>query len=36
VVADEALILRFAATPSITTPFGAYAAQTDFIAVPTY
>jgi hypothetical protein len=33
---DEALILRFAATPSITTPFGSYAAQTDFIAVPTY
>jgi hypothetical protein len=33
---DEALILRFAATPSITTPFGPYAAQTDFIAVPTY
>lgn len=36
VVADEALILRFAATPSITTPFGLYAAQADFIAVPTY
>jgi hypothetical protein len=36
VVADEALILRFAATPSITTPFGSYAAQADFIAVPTY
>lgn len=36
VVADEALILKFAATPSITTPFGAYAAQADFIAVPTY
>jgi hypothetical protein len=36
VVADEALVLKFAATPSITTPFGAYAAQTDFIAVPTY
>ncbi len=35
-VDDEALILAFAATPSITTPFGAYAAQTDFIAVPTY
>jgi hypothetical protein len=33
---DEALILKFAATPSITTPFGPYAAQTDFIAVPTY
>ena len=35
-VDDEALILKFAATPSITTPFGRYAAQTDFIAVPTY
>jgi hypothetical protein len=33
---DEALIMKFAATPSITTPFGPYAAQTDFIAVPTY
>ena len=36
VVDDEALILKFAATPSITTPFGAYAAQADFIAVATY
>lgn len=36
VVDDEALILKFAATPSITTPFGAYSAQADFIAVPTY
>jgi hypothetical protein len=35
-VDDEALILKFAATPSITTPFGPYAVQTDFIAVPTY
>jgi len=35
-VDDEALILKFAGTPSITTPFGRYAAQTDFIAVPTY
>jgi hypothetical protein len=35
-VDDEGLIIKFAATPSITTPFGAYAAQTDFIAVPTY
>ncbi len=33
---DEALILKFAATPSITTPFGTYTAQSDFIAVPTY
>jgi hypothetical protein len=35
-VDDEALILKFAATPSITTPFGTYTAQTDYIAVPTY
>jgi hypothetical protein len=33
---DEALILKYAATPQITTPFGPYAAQTDFIAVPVY
>jgi hypothetical protein len=33
---DEALILKFAATPSITTPFGQYQAKTDMIAVPTY
>lgn len=33
---DEALILKFAATPSITTPFGRYQAQTDMIAMPTY
>jgi hypothetical protein len=36
VVDDEALILKFAATPAITTPFGSYAAQADFIAVATY
>ena len=35
-VDDEALVLKYAATPSITTPFGPYAAQTDMIAVPTY
>lgn len=35
-VDDEALILRFAATPSITTPFGAYSVVSDYIAVPTY
>jgi hypothetical protein len=35
-VDDEALILKFAATPSITTPFGTYSAKTDMIAVPTY
>lgn len=33
---DEALILKFAATPSITTPFGQYQAKTDMIAIPTY
>jgi hypothetical protein len=35
-VDDEALILSYAATPSITTQFGSYQAQTDFIAIPTY
>jgi hypothetical protein len=35
-VDDEALILVFAATPAITTPFGAYSVQADFVAVPTY
>jgi len=35
-VDDEALVIKFAATPSITTPFGPYSVQTDFIAVPTY
>jgi len=33
---DEALIMKYAATPQITTPFGPYQAQTDFIAVPVY
>jgi hypothetical protein len=36
VVDDEALILKFAATPTITTPFGSYTAQSDYIAVATY
>ena len=35
-VDDEALIVKFAATPEITTPFGRYGVQTDFTAVPTY
>lgn len=35
-VDDETLMLKYAATPQITTPFGPYQAQTDFIAVPTY
>ena len=33
---DESLIIKYAATPQITTPFGPYQAQTDFIAVPVY
>jgi hypothetical protein len=36
VVADEALILKFAATPSITNTFGGYTAKADFTAVPTF
>lgn len=36
VVDDEALILKFAGTPSITTPFGSYTAKADFTAVATY
>lgn len=36
VIDDETMIFKFAATASITTPFGAYAALADFIATPTY
>jgi hypothetical protein len=36
VIDDETLILKFAATPAITTPFGSYTAKADFIAVATY
>ncbi len=36
VVDDEAMILKFAAASSITTPTGSYAAQADFIATPTF
>jgi hypothetical protein len=36
IVGDEALILKFAATPNIVTPTGAYTAQADFIATPTF
>jgi len=36
VIDDEALVLRFASISAITTPFGSYTAQADFIAVPTY
>ncbi len=35
-VDDEALILTFASTPTITTPFGSYTVQADFIAVPSF
>lgn len=35
-VDDEALMVKFAGTPEITTPFGRYSVQTDFTAVPTY
>jgi hypothetical protein len=35
-VDDEALVLKFAATPTITTPFGSYSVQADFIATPTF
>ena len=36
VVANEALMIKFAATSKITTPTGIYQAQADFIATPTY
>ena len=36
VVADEALILTFAATPSITNTFGPYQVLVDYTALPTY
>lgn len=36
VIDDEALILKFAATASITTPTGAYTTQADFIATATF
>ncbi|HSX24063.1 MAG TPA: hypothetical protein VLE74_03120 [Candidatus Saccharimonadales bacterium] len=35
-VDDEALVLKFAATPNIVTPTGSYQAQADFIVVATY
>ncbi len=35
-VDDEGLIIKFAATSSLITPFGSYSVKTDFIAVPTY
>lgn len=36
VIDDETLILKFASSPQITTPFGSYTAQADFVAVATY
>jgi len=36
VVANEALILKFAATPNLVTPTGSYTAKADFVATPTY
>lgn len=35
-VDDEALLLKFAATSSLITPFGSYTVQSDFVAVTTY
>jgi hypothetical protein len=36
IVGGEALILKFAATPNLVTPTGAYTAQASFIATPTF
>jgi hypothetical protein len=36
VVGGEALILKFAATPNLVTPTGAYTAKADFVATPTF
>ncbi len=35
-VDNEALILKFAATPNAVTPTGSYSVQTDFIVIPTF
>ena len=35
-VGNEALIIKFAATPNLITPTGTYTAQADFIATPVY
>ena len=35
-VGNEALIVKFAATPNLVTPTGSYTAQADFVATPTY
>jgi hypothetical protein len=36
VIGNEALILKFAATPNITTPTGSYTALVNFVATPTF
>jgi hypothetical protein len=35
-VGNEALILKFAATPNLVTPTGSYTAKADFVATPTF
>lgn len=35
-VGNEALILKFAATPNLITPTGTYTAQADYVATPAY
>ena len=35
-VGNEALILKFAATPNLITPTGSYTALADYVATPTY
>jgi hypothetical protein len=35
-VGNEALILKFAATPNLVTPTGSYTAKADFVASPTF
>jgi hypothetical protein len=36
IVGGESLILKFAATPNLVTPTGAYTAQANFVATPTF
>ena len=36
VIGNEALILKFAASPNITTPTGSYTALANFVATPTF
>jgi hypothetical protein len=36
VVSNEALVLKFGARASVTTPTGSYTTQADFIATPTF